>query len=109
MEGNTDYIIPDDVRYGMVMVKNEGVRAMAVVQPGPTSLTPRKKSQTRSEMGITRLVLHTNTLKDSLECTREASAVKYKSFRSKFHVFQLHIILGRKTVPADHMWVLLSR
>ena len=38
----------------MAMVKNEGVRARAVVWPGPTSLTPRKKAQTRSSMGITR-------------------------------------------------------
>ena len=32
----------------MAMLKNEGAHAMAVVWPGPTSSTLRKKAQTRS-------------------------------------------------------------
>ena len=57
------------------MVENEGARAMAFVRPGPTSLTPRKKAQTRSLTVITRLVLHVGTRKMGQECAGEASAV----------------------------------
>ena len=54
-------------------------------------------------MGITGLVLHTGTLKYSLECAGESSTVEYKSFRSKFCVFQFHVLLGHKKVPSKYL------
>ena len=80
----------------MAMVENEGARAMEVVRPGPSSLTPGKKTPKRSWMGITRLVLHAGTRKDSLEYAGEASEVGCKSFRPKKSVLQ--IILPAKYV-----------